>query len=69
MIDGFPIHESGVAGLFCRPFVLRDGETYFAYGTGESTAPSAPSVFEVLESADLYIGPGSALRFRHQPMQ
>ena len=43
-------------GYFADPFVLRWGDTYFAYGTGESSAPhlaGRPSVFEVLESTDL----------------
>ena len=43
-------------GYFADPFVLRAGETYFAYGTGESNAhrtPGQPSMFEVLESSDL----------------
>jgi GH43 family beta-xylosidase len=52
-------------GYFADPFVLRSGDTYFAYGTGEAVRPaaSAPTVFEILESADLvhWVKLGAAL--------
>jgi GH43 family beta-xylosidase len=43
-------------GTFADPFVLRSGEHYYAYGTGEGlvTKPGRPlSAFEVLRSRDL----------------
>jgi beta-xylosidase len=43
-------------GYFADPFVLRWGNDYFAYGTGEGLvagAGSAPRAFEVLRSRDL----------------
>jgi len=43
-------------GYFADPFVLRWGDDYFAYGTGEAlvaAAELAPRAFEVLRSRDL----------------
>lgn len=43
-------------GYFADPFVLRWGDEYFAYGTGESVTPRAPgepAVFDILHSVDL----------------
>jgi GH43 family beta-xylosidase len=43
------------AGYFADPFVLRCGEAYFAYGTGEPPAEraGAAAAFDVLRSPDL----------------
>lgn len=44
------------SGYFADPFILRCGEGYFAYGTGEGLATSRfgePRAFAVLRSADL----------------
>src|SRR5687768_11329395 len=41
---------------FADPFVLRWGDAFFAYGTGDPTeqrAPGQPSVFQILRSTDL----------------
>jgi beta-xylosidase len=43
-------------GYFADPFVLRWGDDYFAYGTGESVkqrTPGVASVFDILHSVDL----------------
>ena len=43
-------------GYFADPFVLRWGDAFFAYGTGEPTEqrlPGQASVFQVLRSSDL----------------
>jgi beta-xylosidase len=49
-------------GYFADPFVLRQGDTYFAYGT--NTVDPSPDAFEVLRSVDLvhWTSLGRALR-------
>ena len=41
-------------GYFADPFVLRDGNTWIAYGT-DPTAPAGSTIFEALESRDLSV--------------
>lgn len=40
-------------GYFADPFVLRVGEEYFAYGTGEPSSTPASGKFQILRSANL----------------